>query len=600
MSTIRSNGTTTILVSLLALGAGFAQAAPADAKKDAAGFTDEQKQDIARLTDEFAKAETRAARFAPLRKIVAMGPEAAAMACRAVDEALARQEKVYFDLLNKHVRAAYLKRLCAFRDDHIRKVQFMRRLWKDYLEHTSNQHAFQDNFLKPVWAVTDYMMIKPSQMREPEIVKQRKLLFELADYRVACRKAAGIPNDPTAGKKSPTGIDIPHLDQPPTVGDYLSLLDRLMVLAGSFAPQETAKQTLFKNIDLFRSVDVQESEFVMYCETVRMLVGSRAWFGHELICAATRDHSADRKAGLASGHMSTIPEKRGFTMRIKRMGAPFCGSEGAGGGRSGPGYAYGLSYGGGHTHPLYSIKRNMTGVGRRGGVYTSCYGTQKNLFHPCPVTEKELFMPPGLTRADLETPDLLAVYDLLQAEKYADAHAKIEELKLKDEYDKMVLRFFSGWIRAELDWYFECAGAIGKAGDMYEVKLRHDDAKRKFTGIRAFDAKAAVLDKLLESKKMESELEAGKAYRPIARGIVRQIRDRKLDEDAARKQLDAFARQYPKTTYAEAALWRPGEAQTDGKIPVNPIGYFLDKNPNLPKYQYYTYGLEVLDTWPPR
>jgi hypothetical protein len=282
------------------------------------------------------------------------------------------------------------------------------------------------------------------------------------------------------------------------------------------------------------------------------------------------------------------------------MGAPWCGSEGAGGGRSGPAYAYGLSYGGGHTHPLYSIKRNMTGVGRRGGVYTSCYGTKKHLLHPCPVTEKELFMPPGLTRADLQTAELLELYKLLQDGKYADAHAKIDELKLTDDYDKMVLRFFSGWINAELSWFFESADAIAQAGDIYDVKLRFEDAKRKFTGISAFDRKAGVLDKLLSGKKMEAELAAGKAYRPIARATVKDIRARKLKEDAARKQLDEFARQHPGTVYAEAARFVPPGAQTDGKLPVNPIGYFLDKNPNLPKYAYYTYGLEVSDEWPPR
>jgi len=283
------------------------------------------------------------------------------------------------------------------------------------------------------------------------------------------------------------------------------------------------------------------------------------------------------------------------------MGAPWCGSEGAGGGKDGPGYAYGLSYGGGHTHPLYSIKRNMTGVGRRGGCYTSNYGTKKDLLHPCPVTEGELFMPPGLTKADIKTPELLEIYQLLKDEKYADAYARIAPLKLKDDFDKMVLRFFSGWITAELDWFLEAANAIGQAGDMYDVQLRFEDAKKKFTGIPAFDRKAAVLEKLLAGKKMQAELEAGKAYRPIARGIIKDIRDKQLDKDAARKQLDEFAKQFPKTVYAEAAMYQP-PADTTGHndTGVNPIGYFLSRNHDLPKYAYYTYGLEVSDEWPPK
>ena len=374
----------TILL-VLAFGAALAPAASA-AGKGPQPLTDQQKQDIAKLADELHQAKTQAARLAPLKKIVALGPEAAVIACQAVDEALAAQEKAYFDLLDKHIRAAYIKRLCLLTDMHVRKAQYMRRLWKDYLEHTSDQHEFQKNFLKPVWDVAEFLMVRPDQMAEPQIVQQRKVLFELAEYRSACRKAAGLSEDPTVGRKSPTGIDIPNLDQPPTLADYISLLDRTMVLGGSFAP-EGGKEVLLKNLYVFKNVDVQESEFIMYCGTVRMLVGSVAWFGDELVCAATRDHSTDRVNKVASGHMSTVPGKTGFTDRLRRMGAPWCGSEGAGGGNSGPDYAYGLSYGGGHTHPLYSIKCNFTGVGRRGDCYTSNYGTKDELLHPCPVTE---------------------------------------------------------------------------------------------------------------------------------------------------------------------------------------------------------------------
>jgi hypothetical protein len=588
------------LLVFFGLGAGLCPAASGPLKKGPEPLTDQQKQDIGKLADEFRQAKTQAARCAPLRKIVSMGPEAAMMACAVVDEALAAQEKAYFDLLNKHIHAAYVNRLCMLRDDHIRKVQYMRRLWKDYLEHTSDQHEFQKNFLTPVWDVAEFLVIKPEQMTEPEIVQQRKFLFELAEYRSACRTAAGISEDPTVGRKSPTGIDIPNLDEPPTLPKYFSLLDRTVALAGSFAP-EGGKKVLLKNLEVFRNIDVQESEFIMYCETVRMLVGSVAWFGDELVCAATRDHSTDRVAKLASGHMSTVEGKHGFTDRLRRMGAPFCGSEGAGGGNSGPDYAHQLSYGGGHTHPLYSIKRNFTGVGRRGGCYTSNYGTKKDLLYPCPVTEQELFMPPGLTKADLKTPELPDIHQLLKDEKFADAYAKITALKLKDDADKTVLRFFAAWVNAELDWFFESANAIVQAGDIYEAQLRFADAKKKFTGMPIFDKKAVILDKLLSSKKMQPELEAGKAYRPIARGIIKDIRDNKLDQAAARKQLDDFAKQHPKTVYAEAAMYNPPPDTTGhNDTGINPIRYFLSKNADLPKYAYYTYGLEVSDEWPPR
>ena len=594
------NSSLACAISLLVLlcGAGKCLAAIQTPKKATAPLTDEQKQAIQKLAAEFRDAKTQAQRLAPLKRIVGMGPEAAGMANAAVDELLAVCQKQYFELLDKYIRNAYLKRLTMLNDEHIRKVQYMRRLWKDYLEHTSDQHEFQDNFLKPVWDVAEFLIIKPEQMTEPEIVQARKLLFELAEYQEACRKAAGVAPDPTVGRKSPTGIDIPNLDQPPTLADYVSFLDRTMALAGSFAP-EGGKKVLYEGIEVAKLIDVQESEFVMYCNTVRMLVGSVAWVGNELVCAATRDHSTDRKLGRASGHMSTVEGKHGFTDRLRRMGAPFCGSEGAGGGRNGPGYAYALSYGGGHTHPLYSIKRNFTGVGRRGEVYTSNYGTKKELFHPCPVTEKELFLPPGITKDDIKTPELLEIYKSLQEENFAHAYTQIAETKVKADFDKMILRFFSAAVTAELDWFFEGVVAIDQVGDYYDVKLRIEGARKKFTGIPLFDKRAAMLDKHLSGKQMDKELEAGKAYRPIATAIIKDIRAGKLNEDAARKQLDEFAVQYPKTVCAEAALFHPPADKGGHGGAVNPLAYFFNKNPCLAKYAYYTYGLEVSDEWPP-
>ncbi|MBL7140356.1 MAG: hypothetical protein ISS74_05535 [Planctomycetes bacterium] len=587
-------------ISLLVLlcGAGKCLAAIPTAKKAPAPLTDEQKQAIQKLTDEFRDAKTPAQRLAPLKRIVGMGPEAAGMANAAVDELLAVCQKQYFEVLDKYVRNAYLKRLTMLNDGHIRKVQYMRRLWKDYLEHTSDQHEFQDNFLKPVWDVAEFLILKPEQMTEPEIVQARQRLFELAEYQEACRKAAGIGQDPTAARKSPTGIAIPNLDQPQTLADYVSFLDRTMALAGSFAP-EGGKKVLYEGIEVSRLIDVQESEFILYCETVRMLVGSVAWVGNELVCAATRDHSTDRKEGRASGHMSTVPGKKGFTDRLRRMGAPFCGAEGAGGGRSGPGYAYNLSYGGGHTHPLYSIKRNFTGVGRRGEVYTSNYGTNKEWLHPCPVTEKELFMPPGITKDDIQTPELLEIYKSLQEENFAQAYTQIAATKVKADFDKMILRFFSAAVTAELDWFFEGVVAIDQVGDYYDVKLRLEGTRKKFTGIPLFDKRAATLDKHLSGKQMEKELEAGKAYRPIATAIIKDLRANKLNEDAAHRQLVDFAVQYPKTVCAEAALFHPPADKRGRGGAVNPIAYFFNKNPSLAKYAYYTYGLEVSDEWPP-
>ena len=80
--------------------------------------------------------------------------------------------------------------------------------------------------------------------------------------------------------------------------------------------------------------------------------------------------------------MSTIPGKEGFTMRANRMGTR-ARSEGAGGGKHGRGYLEALSHeGAGHTGPLYGMGRNIIGVGRREGCYTSNYRTDREWIHP--------------------------------------------------------------------------------------------------------------------------------------------------------------------------------------------------------------------------
>jgi hypothetical protein len=99
---------------------------------------------------------------------------------------------------------------------------------------------------------------------------------------------------------------------------------------------------------------------------------------------------------------------------------------------------------------------------------------------------------------------------------------------------------------------------------------------------------------------MEKELEAGKAYRPVAIAIIKDLRAEKLDEASARKQLDDFAKQHPKTVYADAAMFLPPADGAAHGPSVNPLAYFFHKNPYLARYAYFTYGLEASEVWPPK
>ena len=561
------------------------------AKKTKPKLTNQQKRDILLATAELRKADSKEKRQELCRKIIDIGPGAPEMFSPAVDEILAGYFKQYAQMLDWTVREAYIKRLISLTDEQVLQVQKMRRLWKDYVLSGGSRHDFQKQFLKPCLDVAEFLLIKPEEMKDTDLAAQRSLVVEFIDYQSQCRTALGIEPDPdpTAGKLSPTGIAYPNLDEPPTRIFCLGFLERIVAL-GAIAP-EGARKVLLMNLDSAREIDVQESEFTMYGNTVRILVGTIAWYANPLVCAVTRDHSADRKAGKASGHMSTIPGKEGFTDRLRRMGAPWCGSEGAGGGGSGRDYIQGLSYGGGHTGPLYTLKENVVGVGRRDGVYTSDYGTDSSLVHPCAATQGELFMPPGISRADVKSPVLQPIYNCLYTGDFARAYTLAAKAKVKDDFDKMLLRFFLADVTAEMDWFFQGAAAIEAAGDVYELKRRLDWAKKAFGGIAAFEEKAEPIFQRVGGKKVPKELakefEAGRIYQTIARKIL----DNTFDTSAGKKLLEQFIQKYPASLYAEAAkaCLEKKAQDKENKEGLDPTTYFRAKGngDELDKHSYY-------------
>ncbi|NQT85661.1 hypothetical protein HQ560_02790 [bacterium] len=542
--------------------------------KDAAEkLTRAQRTELQTLFAQFGKAKDKETRGSLFEKMIAMGSTAARGLRRPIDETLALNEKKYAQLLARHIPTTYRKRLIALTNEQIRQVQATRRLWKHYILTTASQPDFQKNFLAPCFEVAEILLLDMDNVKDETIKAQRDLLHEYAGYQSQCHKALGISIDPTKTKKSPTGIPYPELDEPPTFRDKLSHLERTLVLVHSVAPAG-AKPVLLGNDKAAREIDVQEAEFVLFANEARMLMGTIAWMADPLVCAVARDHSNDRKEGNASGHMSKVPGKHGFTDRIKRMGARWCGSEGAGGGGDGRGYIRGLSYGGGHTGPLYSLKRNVTGVGRRGGVYTSMYATDKSIVHPCAATSGELFMPPGLSRKDLHSSDLKSIYRHLHGGNYAAAQSLIAQARPGSATDKMLLRFFAAYVQVEMDWFFKAADGILAVGDVYEVKMRTDDARRRFGRLPAFQEKLKPLAERLATEDAAKAIAAGRFYH--------KFRGRKY----AASTLKTFIQRYEGTDYAEAAQGLLDAAKESGKEPGEPLAFFLAKDKVLARYEY--------------
>jgi hypothetical protein len=293
----------------------------------------------------------------------------------------------------------------------------------------------------------------------------------------------------------------------------------------------------------------------MAANEVRMLAGSIAWWADPLGCAVERDHSNDRKEGKAKGHMSDVPGKRGFTDRNRRMGAVWYGSEGAGGGRNGPGYLNGLSYSGaGHGGPLYRLARNRVGVGRRGGVYTSQYGTDKKYIHPCPATEGEVWMPPGITARDLRDWAIQRAYLYMKTESYGSARKMLDRAKSPKGIDAIALRFFHAAIKVKVEQAIKDILAIEGSGDVFFAKFQLQKGLAGFKGIGDFEKGVDEASQRLGAKDLRTEMTVGKAYYRLYYA-VKDLPKGKFD--ASRRELiqrlGGITRRYKDSIYGKAA-----------------------------------------------
>lgn len=460
-----------------------------------------------------------------------------------------RAKVAYLKQLQAYLPDAYRERFASLSDEQLAQMTTALRHWEFYIAHGPTpigDHRrqvagrFRDQFLKPMDEVAEMLLIDPQTITEPEIAKVRAEVVALGKRLMAARKAAKFNIDPTVGKRSPTGIPLPNLDQPHTCLDALDLYERTLVLAYTVAPSE-ARPLLMETAKLCLEVDVEEANFVMYGNKVRMLSGTVVWTLDPLMAAVARDHSIDRKAGRAKSHESSVPGKRWPADRAKRMGAPG-GSEGAGGSKTGVGQMYGYSYNGvGHGLPLYGTRMNVTGPGIHQGMYTSMYRKDPKLLHACQASRGELFMPPGITARDLKSSPLRSAYQSIKKGRFGAAYKTLHEKEPGEGLQGAIHRYFLARIDAEVTWAKNGVKRIFEVGDVYAASERLSTALKMLKGVPAFEDASAELKALFDDPMVQAEIKAGKIFYKIGR------------QQRTAENFKAFIERYPDSVYTQAS-----------------------------------------------
>ena len=157
---------------------------------------------------------------------------------------------------------------------------------------------------------------------------------------------------------------------------------------------------------------------------------------------------------------------------------------------------------------------------------------------------------------------------------YGAAHSLIMRTKPGSKVDGMLLRFFGAWVQVEMDWFFKGAEGIAEVGDVYEVKRRTDDAKRRFARVPGFAEKLKPLAEKLEGEDTAKAIAAGRYYH--------RLRGRKYTAPT----LKTFIQRYDGTAYAEAAQGLLDAAKESGKTQGEPLAFFLAKDKALARYEY--------------
>ncbi|MBK8977815.1 MAG: hypothetical protein IPM29_18050 [Planctomycetes bacterium] len=466
----------------------------------------------------------------------------------ALEREFAAARADYLEVLGEYLPGAYRERFAGLTRDELATIAATRRLWQWYIDEgpftmgdprKQSTGIFREEFLDPMDRVAEILLIDPEEIRDTAVRRARAEAFKLGEKLMRARERSGVDIDPTAERTAPTGIPYPRLDRPHTCVDVLRLYERTLVLAKTVA-HPGAEAVLMQNAEACAEVDLMEADFVMYANQVRMLSGSIAWVCDPLMTACCRDHSADRKAGLASGHQSTIEGKRFPRDRAERFGCRV-GPEGAGGGRTGREAIRGFAYDGtGHGGPLFARLRNVVGPGQREGALTAMYQTDDRLKHPCQASEGELILPPGVTSRMLDA-GTRAIFRALASGRFEEADSLLGGREPSDDFQKAVHRYLAARLEAEVDWTLTGIEHILDAGDAYEADQRLQVAERTMDGIAGFDQRAGRLRARLAQRGVAQEIKVGRIYQQI-------IGSKRLDRD----KLQRFVEEFPESAYAAA------------------------------------------------
>lgn len=540
----------------------------------AAIFADEQPiASFSTLIDIIEKSESSSKRIDAADKILENYPDKLTEFRKILIKKRADQESGYTEKLESFLKNEYLQRLNKLSEEEVRFIVQLKILWEPYLKYRGNRIEFKERYIKPLQKVKNLLMTQVRQIEDTEIKSLRKELLVTAAILRKCEDKLEIPKDPTVNIKTPTGITYTSLDTPQSYEDYLHLLERTLVLMNSVANQE-ADRLLMMNVENSKILDVYEAEFTFFANEVRMMMGTIAWVADPLLSNCARDHSHDRKNGKASGHSSTIPGKKSFVDRARRMGTHAM-SEGAGGGKTGIDAIMGLSYGGGHTGPLYSTLRNVVGVGVRHGACTAMYRGDGNLKHTAPAIDNFNFMPPGLSYKELKSQSSLSsLYKRLQKGEFSKVLTQLKNFKPMKSMDSVYAVWFKSYAELKMKSQVKEVEELLEAGDAFLATEKYEELRKKFSGNDLFDELTTELKKQFTENEIRNEYRAGKAFYKYAKS------DR-LNE----KSMERFIKSNEGSIYAEMA-----QAVIDNfKKPERGFHYFkffLKKNKALYDYGY--------------
>ena len=525
------------------------------------------------LMSKYSESESVQTRNKAAENIILNFPDKLNIFVKTAEKLRNSLEKKYIEKLSSYVQEDYLQKLNALSDEDIRFIVKLKILWQPYLIYRGNRIEFKERYIKPLNKVKSLLLSEVRTIQDTELKNQRTALLAAGEIIEACRRSLNISPDPTIKIKTPTGIPYTALDTPQSYSDYLGLLEKTIILVNSVAPPE-AEEILMQNVENAKIIDVYEANFTYFANEVRMLMGTVGWLADPLLSNCARDHSHDRKNGKASGHSSTIAGKHSFVDRARRMGTS-ARSEGAGGGKTGEAAIMGLSYGGGHTGPLYSTIRNVVGVGVREGACTAMYRGEQKLLHSAPAIDNYNFMPPGFTYKLMKSQSsLTSLYKPLQKEEFKRILLRLKNFKPVKKMDSVYSKWFEIYAELKVKDQVKEVKELIKAGDIFLAKEKYDSVRKRFSGHPLFEEESMGLYEEFGSNKNRNEYRSGRLFH-------KYLSSQKLSE----KKLEKFIKSNNESLYSEAAKLIIENIKKPARG-FKKYRFFLNKNKALYDYAY--------------